>query len=60
MQLDLGSWPMRCGSPHAVKFAPPRSTVTLRAYEQGGLVLIEVEDQCGGLGEHIPAELCRP
>ena len=34
---------------NAFKFTRPRSTVTLRANSANGRVLIEVEDECGGL-----------
>ena len=36
---------------NAFKFTPPAGTVTLRAFERGGDVLIEVEDECGGIPE---------
>jgi signal transduction histidine kinase len=34
---------------NAFKFTKPRSQVTLRAGASGGRLLIEVEDECGGL-----------
>jgi signal transduction histidine kinase len=34
---------------NAFKFTRPNSHVTLRAYGRGDRVLVEVEDQCGGL-----------
>jgi signal transduction histidine kinase len=39
---------------NAFKFTKPRGTVWLRAYSSLGRILIEVEDQCGGLpqGDH--------
>lgn len=45
---------------NAVKFSPPEAMVNLRAHERGGLVVIEVEDQCGGLGEEASARLFDP
>ena len=34
---------------NAIKFTHPRGKVTLRASASGARVLIEVEDECGGL-----------
>jgi signal transduction histidine kinase len=34
---------------NAFKFTRPHSHVTLKAYGEGGRVLIEIQDQCGGL-----------
>lgn len=34
---------------NAFKFTQPRSEVTLNAYSAGGRILIDVEDNCGGL-----------
>ena len=46
---------------NAFKFSPPRSVVTLRVGASADRVLIEVEDECGGLprGEDVNA-LFRP
>lgn len=45
---------------NAVKFTRPHTTVTLRARASAGRVLIEVQDECGGLpGENFEA-LFRP
>src|SRR6185312_12963982 len=44
---------------NAFKFTRPRSTVSLRARSTTTRVLIEVEDQCGGLPES-PENLLRP
>lgn len=34
---------------NAIKFTAPGTTVTLRAFQRDGRVLVEVEDRCGGL-----------
>jgi signal transduction histidine kinase len=45
---------------NALKFTRPGSTVTLRADSTPDLVLIEVEDECGGLPDGKTDELFRP
>ena len=45
---------------NAFKFSPPDSTVILRAGANVDRVLIEVEDECGGLPGGDPSELFRP
>ena len=45
---------------NALKFTRPRTTVTLRAGASAGRVLIEIEDQCGGLPSGNVNELFRP
>jgi signal transduction histidine kinase len=45
---------------NAFKFTRPRSQVSLRAYGAGERVLIEVQDECGGLPEGKPEALFRP
>ena len=45
---------------NAFKFTRPRTTVTLRAGASAERVLIEVEDECGGLKEEHVTELFRP
>lgn len=44
---------------NAIKFSPPGATVQLRARAAGALALMEVTDECGGLGRD-PAELFTP
>lgn len=45
---------------NAMKFTRPKTTVTLRAGATADRVLIEVEDQCGGLPSGRIDELFRP
>jgi signal transduction histidine kinase len=45
---------------NAFKFTRPRTTVTLRVGASAERVLIEVEDECGGLGSVDGKELFRP
>lgn len=45
---------------NAVKFSPADSTVSVEARLVGELVVIDVADQCGGLGEQVSAELFKP
>jgi len=45
---------------NAVKFTRPKGTVYVRAKEVKDRILIEVEDQCGGLPEGKIEELFRP
>jgi signal transduction histidine kinase len=45
---------------NAFKFTKPRTTVTLRVRVSADRVLIEVQDQCGGLPVADPEELFRP
>jgi signal transduction histidine kinase len=45
---------------NAFKFTPPKGNVSLRASSTGDRVLIEVEDQCGGLAPGKAEELFRP
>jgi signal transduction histidine kinase len=45
---------------NAFKFTRPRSTVTLRVGSNEDRVLIEVEDECGGLPGGITHDLFRP
>jgi signal transduction histidine kinase len=45
---------------NAFKFTRPGTTVTLRVRTNADRVLIEVEDECGGLLTENPAELFRP
>jgi len=45
---------------NAVKFTKVKGTVWLRAKESQGRVLIEVEDQCGGLPHGMIEELFKP
>jgi signal transduction histidine kinase len=45
---------------NAFKFTRPSTTVTLRADTGGDRVLIEVEDECGGLLSGNPDDLFRP
>jgi signal transduction histidine kinase len=45
---------------NALKFTRPRTTVTLRAGTSAERVLIEIEDQCGGLPSGNVNELFRP
>lgn len=46
---------------NAVKFSKPKSVVQLKARsEPVDTVLIEVSDECGGIGGRSLAELCRP
>jgi signal transduction histidine kinase len=45
---------------NAFKFTRPRTTVTLRVGATGERVLIEVEDECGGLAGANPDDLFRP
>jgi signal transduction histidine kinase len=45
---------------NAFKFTAPGTTVTLRAAASGGRVLIEVQDQCGGLPPGDADGLFRP
>jgi signal transduction histidine kinase len=45
---------------NAFKFTRPGSTVRLRASSTPSRVLLEVEDECGGLPEGTPESLLRP
>ena len=45
---------------NALKFTRPRGHVSLRTHLRQGLVLIEVEDECGGLPPGKAEELFRP
>jgi signal transduction histidine kinase len=45
---------------NAFKFTRPRSHVLLRAYSSNGRVLIDVEDECGGLPAGTEKEIFRP
>jgi len=45
---------------NAFKFTRPGSTVRLRASSTASRVLIEVEDECGGLPDGKPESLLRP
>ncbi|MGZ6141994.1 MAG: sensor histidine kinase [Myxococcales bacterium] len=45
---------------NAFKFTRPQGQVSLRAYAASGRVLIEVEDECGGLPPGKAEELFRP
>ena len=44
---------------NAFKFTPAKGRVTLRARAENGHILIEIEDECGGL-ERAPEDLFRP
>jgi signal transduction histidine kinase len=43
---------------NAVKFSRPESTIHVSARSQDEVALIEVEDECGGLGQHTLETLC--
>jgi signal transduction histidine kinase len=45
---------------NAFKFSPAGTTVSLRAHSVAGRVLIEIEDECGGLPPGAPEALLRP
>jgi hypothetical protein len=45
---------------NAFKFTRPRTTVTLRVGASAERVLIEIQDECGGLPSGDVNELCRP
>jgi signal transduction histidine kinase len=45
---------------NALKFTRPGSTVTLRSVTSGDRILIEVQDECGGLPDGKSAELFHP
>jgi signal transduction histidine kinase len=45
---------------NAFKFSRPRSHVVLKAYSSNGRVLIDVEDECGGLPEGTEKEIFLP
>lgn len=45
---------------NAIKFTRPASNVSLRVRQAGDRILIEVEDECGGLSEGKVAEIFRP
>lgn len=45
---------------NAVKFSRPHGVVRVRARAEGDAALIEVEDECGGLGRDKLSELCEP
>lgn len=45
---------------NAFKFTRPNSGVTLNAYASGHNVLIEVQDQCGGLPKEDPEKMFSP
>ncbi len=45
---------------NAFKFTHPHSAVTLSAYAVGDRILIDVQDQCGGLPPGLAEEMFRP
>jgi signal transduction histidine kinase len=45
---------------NALKFSPPAATVHLHLRRSGEFAIIDVEDQCGGLGELDPSRLFLP
>ena len=45
---------------NAIKFTRPRGRVSLNAYAVDGRLLIDVEDECGGLPEGKAEEIFRP
>jgi signal transduction histidine kinase len=45
---------------NAIKFTRPESVITVRTQEAGNRVLLEVEDECGGIKEEKIEELFRP
>ena len=45
---------------NAVKFTRPRGRVSLKAYSEADRVLIDVEDECGGLPQGKAEEMFRP
>ena len=45
---------------NAIKFSRPDATVTIRARKQDGRILVEVEDECGGLPPGKTEELFSP
>jgi len=45
---------------NAFKFTHHGTAVTLRAHSSGGRVLIEVEDECGGLAQGAEQQIFRP
>jgi hypothetical protein len=45
---------------NAIKFTRPRGRVSLNAHAVDGRVLIDVEDECGGLPEGRAEEIFRP
>ena len=45
---------------NAIKFTKPSSHVFLRTRADGGRILIEVEDECGGLPDHKAGEMFLP
>ena len=45
---------------NALKFSKSGGTVQVHAHEQGDRVLIEVEDECGGLADGMAEELFQP
>jgi signal transduction histidine kinase len=45
---------------NALKFTHPGGTVQIRAHDALGQVVIEVEDQCGGLHTDFPMDLFKP
>jgi hypothetical protein len=45
---------------NAFKFTRPASHVVLKAHSSNGRVLIEVEDECGGLGQGAEQKIFRP
>jgi signal transduction histidine kinase len=50
----------QCLLQNAFKFTRPRTAVTLRARATTDRVLIEIEDECGGLPEGSVTELFQP
>ena len=45
---------------NAIKFSRPGGIITVRTKEQGERVLLEIEDECGGLAEEKIEELFQP
>jgi signal transduction histidine kinase len=45
---------------NAIKFTRAPGSISLRAYATGGRILIEVEDECGGLADGKAEEMFRP
>ncbi|WP_280807694.1 sensor histidine kinase [Variovorax boronicumulans] len=45
---------------NAFKFTHPHTDITLKAYELGEQVLVEVEDHCGGLPPGSAATMFAP
>lgn len=45
---------------NAIKYTPKHGSIQIRGSAKSGTVLIEVEDQCGGLNTNIAEELFKP